>query len=315
MFLTGAPATMPDLSCYTTNLLAFLAPDIPDVRRRLATGVRLAVRTDLSTGELAFSHHPRIDRTDDGQQLGYAGAGDWPTTREALHRALRRDRRALAVGNTRHLPWAPSRGQADAPHWVVIRERRDDRWLVADHFSALTLFGDQEPYLGWIGESELAIALAPWSRPPREVARRDVLALGQQTPTPPADHYRWLDWVPASGDRGTAPGPGSWILDLETSLRRISEVLRADPTTVARYVDDLWAAARHHTFKLAFDVADGNIHPERAAVAMAAWDELPRALRFAAQSTARGRPRPGAVERSVDQLLTALQELPTHDKE
>ncbi|MEV1026120.1 hypothetical protein [Streptomyces sp. NPDC050264] len=315
MFLTGAPATMPDLSCYTTNLLAFLAPDVPDVHRRLATAVRLAVRTDLPTGELAFSHHPRIDRTDDGRQLGYAGARDWPTTREALHRTLRRDQRALAVGNTRHLPWAPARGRADAPHWVIIKERREDQWLVADHFSALTPFGDQEPYLGWITDAELAVALAPWTRPPQEVARRDALALGQQTTTVPADHYRWLDWEPAPEDPGAAPGPGSWLLDLEPSLLRISEVLRADPATVARYVDDLWAAARHHTFKLAFDVTDGNTHPERAAAATAAWDELPRALRFAAQSTARGRPRPGAIDRSVDQLLTALRELPAPDTE
>ncbi|MFF3495260.1 hypothetical protein ACFYWS_28365 [Streptomyces sp. NPDC002795] len=315
MFLTGAPDTMPDLSCYTTNLLAHLTPDVPDVRRRLATGVRLAVRTDLPTGELAFSHHPRIDRTADGRQLGYAGAPDWPTTRKALHAALRRDRRVLAVGNTRHLPWAPSRGQADAPHWVVIRERHDSRWLVADHFSALTPFGDQEPYLGWIADSELAIALAPWTRPPGEVVRRDALALGQEIPVPPADHYRWLDWVPAPEGHNTVPGHGSWSLDLELSLLRVSEVLRAEPLAVARHVDDLWAAARHHTFKLAFDVADGTTHPEPAAAATAAWDELPRALRFAAQSTARGRPRPGAIERSIEQLLTALRDLTAPDKE
>ncbi|WP_420031812.1 hypothetical protein ACN2WE_02690 [Streptomyces sp. cg28] len=315
MFLTGAPTTMPDLSCYTTNLLAHVAPDIPDVRRRLAHGVRLAVRIDLPAGELAFSHHPRIDRTDDGRQLAHAGTRDWPTAREALHRALLRDRRVLAVANTRHLPWSPAHGRADAPHWILLKDRRDDQWLVADHFSALTPHGTQSPYLGWIGDAELAAALAPWTRPPREVARRDILALGTESTVPPADHYRWLDWAPATDGGGSAPGTGTWLLDLDAALRHTSEVLRADPSAVARYVDDLWAAARHHTFKLDFDVADGTTDPVRAAAASAAWDELPRALRFAAQSTARGRPRPGAIERSVDQLLTALRALPAPDKE
>ncbi|TWV47500.1 hypothetical protein FRZ03_13795 [Streptomyces misionensis] len=314
MFLTGAPTTMPDLSCYTTNLLARLAPDIPEVRRRLARGVRLAVRTDLPAGELAFSHHPRIDTTDDGRQLAYAGTRDWSTAREALHLALLQHRRVLAVANTRHLPWSPAQGLADAPHWVLLEDRRDGQWLVADHFSALTPNGMQRPYLGWIGDAELATALAPWTQPPQEVARRDVLALGEESTIPPADHYRWLDWAPAT-DCGATPGTGTWVLDLDMSLRHTCEVLRANPAAVARYVDDLWAAARHHTFKLALDAADGNTDPARAAVASAAWDELPRAVRFAAQSTARGRPRPGAIERSVDQLLTALRDLPAPDKE
>ncbi|MCF3103097.1 hypothetical protein IPZ58_16095 [Streptomyces roseoverticillatus] len=311
MFLTGAPATMPDLSCYTTNLLAYLTPDVPDVRRRLAEGIRLAVRTDLPPGELAFSHHPRVDTTEDGRELAYRGAADWPAARSALLDALHREHRVLAVGNTRHLPWAAAHGQADAPHWLLIRDHRDDRWLIADHFAALTPFGDQEPYLGWISDAELATALAPLPDPAPEVTRRDRLALGQEIPLPPAGHYRWLDRQPATQASGPAPGTGTWDLNPESSVTRIADVFRTDPTALARYVDDLWAAARHHTYQLAFAVTDAGLDPERAAAASAAWGELPKTLRFAAQSAARGRPRPGVVDRSIEQLLTSQQALHT----
>ncbi|MGK5543257.1 hypothetical protein ACSNOH_00650 [Streptomyces sp. URMC 127] len=311
MFLTGAPATMPDLSCYTTNLIAYLTPDVPGARRRLAEGIRLAVRTDLPPGELAFSHHPRVDTTADGRELAYRGAADWPAARGALLDALHRERRVLAVGNTRHLPWSAAHGQADAPHWLLIRDHRDDRWLIADHFAALTPFGDQEPYLGWISDAELATALAPLPGPAPEVTRRDRLALGQEITLPPAGHYRWLDRQPATQTPGAAPGPGTWELDLEASLTRIAGVFRTDPTALARYVDDLWAAARHHTYQLAFAVTDAGLDPERAAAASAAWGELPKTLRFAAQSAARGRPRPGVVDRSIEALLTSHQALTT----
>ncbi|MEU5637600.1 hypothetical protein ACH47C_39125 [Streptomyces rishiriensis] len=309
MNLTGAPATMPDLSCYTTNLLAHLAPDVPGVRRRFAEGVRLAVRLDLPPGELAFSHHPRVDRTGDGRELAYRGAAGWPAARAALLDTLHREQRVLAAGNTRHLPWAAAHGRADAPHWLLIHEHRAGRWRVADHFSALTPFGDQEPFHGWIGDAELAAALAPVPDPPPEVVRRDRFALGQETPVPSAGHYRWLTWQAAPPAGGAAPGPGTWSLRLETSLAAIAGALRTDATALARYADDLWAAARHHTYALAFAVADGRLHPESGAAASAAWGELPRTLRFAAQSAARGRPRPGVVDRALEQLLSAQQAL------
>ncbi len=310
MFLTGAPATMPDLSCYTTNLLAYLESDVPDVRRRLAQQVRLAVRVDAPDEELVFSHHPRIDRTEDGRELAYASAADWPTARAALLDALCRDARVLAVGNTRQLPWSPAYGQADAPHWLLIRDYGDGRWLVTDHFAALTPFGDQEPYLGRLHDAELARALALPSDQPREIARRDRLALGQEIPVPPA-RYRWLDWAPASAVPGTNPGPGSWSSALEGSLTRTATVLRTDPARLPSYVDDLWAAARHHTYQLAFAVAAGTVDPELAAKAAAAWADVPRTLRFAAQSAARGRPRPSAVDRCIELLIVAQRDVGT----
>ncbi|MET9923744.1 MULTISPECIES: hypothetical protein [unclassified Streptomyces] len=315
MFLTDVPSTMPDLSCYTTNLLAHLAPDLPDVRRRLAHGVRLAVRTDLPAGHLAFSHHPRIDTGDDGSRLEAAGAPDWAATREALQHLLRRDGRVLAAGNIRHLPWSPAYGQVDAPHWLLVREHRDSRWLIADHFAALTPHGDQEPFLGWIEDAQLAAALAPTGEPAPEIARRDRLALGEEISLPPHDHYRWFARAPVPPDRqtGGTPGPGTWILGLDPALEHVSRVLCADPDAVTRHVDDLWAASRHHTFRLAFDVAAGTADSDKAAAVSTAWEELPRALRFAAQSAARGRPRPGAIERSVEQLRTALKDMRASD--
>ncbi|MFC7309294.1 hypothetical protein ACFQVC_34430 [Streptomyces monticola] len=303
MFLTGAPATLPDLSCYTTNLLAHLAPDVPDVRRRLAESVRLAVRLDLPDGELAFSHHPRVDRTPEGRELAYRSAPDWPAARTALLDRLGRDGRVLAVGSVRQLPWAPGYGQADAPHWLLLREHRDGRWLVADHFTALTPHGEQEPYLGWLTDDELAAALTLAQDPPPEVARRDRLALGRQIPVPAGPH-RWLVRQPATA-AAADPGPGTWSHELTASLRHVAAVFRSHPEALARYADDLWAAARHHTYRLAFAVTDGALHPERAAAATAAWGELPKTLRFAAQSAARGRPRPAVVDRSIDQLIAA----------
>ncbi|NBE50593.1 hypothetical protein GUY60_03965 [Streptomyces sp. YC537] len=308
---------MPDLSCYTTNLLAHLTPDVPDVRRRFAESVRLAVRVDpdageLGAGELAFSHHPRVDITPDGRELAYRGAPDWPSARVALLDQLHADGRVLAVGSVRHLPWAPGYGRADAPHWVLLREYRDGRWFVADHFTALTPHGEQEPYLGWLTDGELAAALTPAQDPPPEVARRDRFALGGQVPVPPAGHHRWLAWQPRTTPVPPAdPGPGRWSLDTAESLTRVAAVLRDHPEALSRHVDDLWAAARHHTYRLAFAVADGALHPERAAAATAAWGELPRTLRFAAQSAARGRPRPTVVDRSIEQLLTAQADLGT----
>lgn len=312
MFLTDAPATMPALSCYTTNLLAYLTPDVPDVRRRLAQGIRLAVRVDLPPGELAFSHHPRVDTTEDGRELAYCAAKDWPAARGALLDLLHREQRVLAVGNTRHLPWAPAHGQADAPHWLLIRDHRDGRWLLADHFTALTPFGDQEPYLGWVDDAELATALSPLPQPPQEVALREELALGRQIPVPLAGQYRWLAWAPTTPAHGAAPGPGIWTFDLEPSLARIASAFHDDSTALARYVDDLWAAARHHTYRLAFAVADGTLHPDPAAAAAVAWEELPKTLRFAAQSAARGRPRPRVIDRCIEQLLAAQSALSTN---
>ncbi|WP_329066097.1 hypothetical protein [Streptomyces sp. NBC_01429] len=304
------PVAPPDVSCYTTNLLSYLTADVPEAGRRLARSVRLAVRTDLPPGELAFSHHARVDRTADNRELAYRGAADWSGARAGLRDALDRDGRVLAVAGTARLPWSPAYGRADAPHWVLIHGCRAGRWLVADHFTALTPYGEHRPHLGRLDDAELAGALALAVDSPVEVVRRDRLALGSEVPLPSIGPYRWLARVPvAMGDSGPEPGPGQWIHETARSLTHIRAVMAAHPDAVGRFSEDLWAAARHHAYALACAGAEGSAHtPHRAA--SAAWAELPRALRFAAQSAERGRPRPGLAARALTQLISAESALP-----
>lgn len=312
MHLTAAPATVLDLSCYTTNLAVWLTRAGSDVYRRLGESVRLSVRVDLPTGELAFSHHTRVDRTPDGRELAYRGATGWQATQAELLDLVTREGQALVVGNTRHLPWSPAYGRAGAPHWMLVRGHRDGRWLVLDRFAALTPYGSQEPYLGWVDDPTLARALTPLPGLPPESVRRDTMALGQEAPMPSSGQYRWLTPVPATSQNRPDPGPGEWLHGLEKVLPWLASVLRADPMVLPRYVDDLWAAGRHHSFQLAFAAANGTADPEHAAVVVNAWGELSRSLRFAAQSAARGRARPGVVDRAFEQLLTDHRAL-SHD--
>ncbi|MEU3574636.1 hypothetical protein AB0E96_40455, partial [Kitasatospora sp. NPDC036755] len=194
--MTALAACEPQLSCYTTNLVAYLEATDPGIRRRFGHAVRLAVRTDLPAGHAAFSHHERVDAGPDGRGLGYRGAPDWERARAGLLTELEAEGQVLVAGNTRYLPWSPAAGQADAPHWLLLRGRKGDRWLLADQFAALTPYGEQEPFLGWVGEEELARALTPVPEPPAEVAARDGLALGLAVPVPPAGQYRWLRRMP-----------------------------------------------------------------------------------------------------------------------
>ena len=107
----------PDLSCYTTNLVAYLEPKAPAIRRTLARAIRVAVRTDLPAGELAFSHHPKLDADETGQ-LAYRSAPDWDSAHAALRDELDRAGRVLACCNTFHLPWSPAYRLVHTPHWV-----------------------------------------------------------------------------------------------------------------------------------------------------------------------------------------------------
>ncbi|MEW1762007.1 hypothetical protein AB0393_36600 [Streptomyces cyaneofuscatus] len=305
------PEAPPDVSCYTTNLLGYLTADVPDAGDRLARSVRLAVRTDLPPGELAFSHHARVDRTADGRELAYRGAADWPGARAGLRDALNRDGRVLAVAGTARLPWSPAYGRADAPHWVLIHDYRAARWLMADHFMALTPYGEQRPHLGWLDDAELAGVLALGTDSPPEIVRRDRLALGSEVPLPSIGPYRWLMRIPAeTGTSDPEPGPGQWIQETVRSLAHVRAVMAAHPDAIGRYTDDLWAAARHHAYALARAVAEGTADPTVHQAASAAWAELPRAMRFAAQSAGRGRPRPGVVDRAFTQLIAAGRALP-----
>ncbi|MEU5365866.1 hypothetical protein ABZ354_20750 [Streptomyces sp. NPDC005925] len=305
-------AKPPQLSCYTTSLVCYLAPEIPAVARRFAEATRLAVRTGLPGSELAFSHHTRIDLTVDGGELAYRGAADWRTAEEGLLAELEARGRVLAVANTRHVTWAPGYGRAAAPHWILIRGRRGGSWELADHFAALTPHGEQEPFLGRLEDAQLARAMTPVEGSGPEVARRDRMALGRATAVPPMSHYRWLvrtrgDGAPVPESRDGAPDDGRWLFEPVAVLSHTHATMLADPVAAARYTDDMWAAARHYAHRNTVLVSDGLLDPEAAASETAAWQELPRILRIAALSAARGRPRPGLVEEAFTDLIRATE--------
>ncbi|MEV4443063.1 hypothetical protein AB0K09_29440 [Streptomyces sp. NPDC049577] len=309
MSLSTLTAPAPPLSCYTTNLVSYLEPELPEIRGDFAAAVRLAVRTDVPGGGVAFSHHERVDVTADGRGLAYRGAEGWEEARAALLAELGREGRVLAVGNTAHLPWSPAYGRAAAPHWLLVHDQRDECWLVADHFAALTPHGEQGPYLGWLDDDEMARALTPVAAPAPEVVRRDRLALGRAVPLPPEGTYRWL--TRETGGRaasGPAPDEGTWLHGT-AALRHLRTVLAGDPAEAERCADDLWAAACHHAHRDTVLAAEGLIGARTAEAAAQAWSALPRSLRFAAQSAARGRPRPGLLEQAFDQLLRVTEEL------
>jgi hypothetical protein len=142
------------------------------------------------------------------------------------------------------------------------------------------------------------------------------MALGRATAVPPPNHHRWL--VRAEG-RGTvahepsdgAPDDGQWLLEPVAVLSHILLTLLADPVAAARCTDDLWAAARHYAHRNAVLVSDGSMDPETAAAETAAWQELPKILRIAALSAARGRPRPGLVEEAFTDLIRATEKSST----
>lgn len=306
--MPDAPATPTQLSCYTTSLVRCLEPDVPDVARRFAEATRLAVRTDLPPGELAFSHHTRVDVTADGGHLTYRGAADWTTARAGLRAELDAHGRVLAVANTEHLAWAPGHGRSATPHWILLHGRPDGAWQVTDDFAALTPLGEQQPYAGRLDDAALARALTPVGQAPPEVARRDRMALGRATAVPPPAHYRWLVRThdgPAPQDG--APDDGHWLLEPVAVLSHILSTLLTDPAAAARCTDDLWAAARHYTHRNAVLVSDGSLDPKTAAAETEAWQELPRILRIAALSAARGRARNGLVEEAFTDLIRAVE--------
>lgn len=289
-----------ELSCYTTNLVAYL--NFCDARQRLAYAVRLTVRTDLPDA-IGFSHHERIDRTLDGRELAYRGAGSWAAARDGLMAELDRSGAVLAVANTRHLPWSPQYGRAAVPHWILLQHRDADRWRFTDHFAALLPEGEQRAQAGWFSDAGLRRALTPPGELAREVRLRDVYALGTEVALPPSVHYRWLArQAPAPMP---AAGPQTWITDPQGVLEFLAERLVADSRLLAQHADDLWAAARHHCHRGTVLAGSGAVAPAAAERSARSWSALPRALRFAADSAVRGRPRPGVVTRAFDAVLEA----------
>ncbi|MEU7477843.1 AMP-binding protein [Lentzea sp. NPDC042327] len=264
------------LSCYTTNLVAYLAGEFAGTEATFAESVRLAVRTDLD--ELAFSHHRYpLNRLPDGTQLAYA-TGD-PV--RGITDELEEHGRCLVVTDNAKLPWSPSK--TPAPHWVLVERRRQNRWYVRDGFAGLLADGEQHPFAGWLTTEQLLKAMHPddWT-PEQRLRNEHVFGFPLHQP----DGQLWL-----RRERGPGVTPhldGEW-------LRTDEEVLPflADRIT-ERNLDDLWTAAQHRAFRhrLLGHTDAGT-----------AWEGLPKALRFAVDSARRGRPRASLVHNTLRHLL------------
>ncbi|MBT2383215.1 hypothetical protein [Streptomyces sp. ISL-11] len=294
-----------ELSCYTANLVAYLAPEAPAVIEDFADAVRLSVRTDPPEGGTAFAHHTRVDIGADGHGLAYRGATGWTDTRTALEAELRRHGRVLAIGNTRHIPWSPSHEQGETPHWLLIHGHADGKWSVRDDFEALTPHGEQTPWAGLLDDEELRRLLTPLSLLTPEAANRDRYALGRPVDLPDPAGHRWLERaaLPPQPDDGALEG--IWVHGTVPVLRHVADRICPDPAALDRHADDLWTAARHQRFLLAARPQE----PEATAEAVAAWGELPRAIRFALASAERGRPRPALVEKALARVIDAAGRL------
>ena len=290
------------LSCYTTALIGYLEGVRPDAATAFAAAVRLAVNTDRPDNRVAFSHHRRIDRWA-GYQLGYAHASDWTAARDQIAAEAAEHGRVIAVANTAAMPWSPRHGQPGAPHWLLVSLDPAGGWQVTDQFAALLPDGEQQPFRGLLTDQELGGILRPGPFPSPQVPLRDCYALGEYVAAPPASQYRWLrrepcQVQPASAERATISDrqtittrTNGWQASTAGALRWLAGRLSDDPAALRECLDDLWAAARHHTFL-------AGPQDELAA----AWTELPQALRFAADSAARGRPRPGLVRTTLSYL-------------
>jgi len=280
-----------ELSCYTANLVPFLDST---AAHDLAHAIRLSVRTDLA-GELAFSHHTRVDVDSSGRRLAYRGAPDWPSTRDALDSEVTRHGRLLVVGDTRHIPWSPSFGLRSTPHWLLVT-RSGGGWVVSDHFAALTPLGEQLPCVRECDDAALRDLLTPPGSVVPEAVNRDRYALGEEVDLPPYDGYRWLEWADSA-----EPRPGTWVHGVAPALRHVADVVCDDVVALERYADDLWTAARHQRHRLAVLAEPGG------AEVAAAWAELPKTIRFVLESAARGRPRPAMVANAFARVISVVE--------
>jgi hypothetical protein len=289
--VTGAEG----LSCYTANLAVYLGPDALD---SIAQSIRLAVRTDLGDDLLAFSHH----RTpvDEGR-LAYRGAGEAAAALDAVAAEVERAGGCLVVANTGQLDWSDADHDGQAPHFLLVEARRGDEWHVVDRFTALLPSGGgQQPFSGWISSETLVRALTPIVPLPPEQQLRNELAFGFPRPLPHEGDYQWLERV--DRPEPEAELEGEWLTETDAALELLGEFwagIDRSPERL-RLLDDMWAAAQHHVFR--YDrLLTAEEHPTLDD-ARRAWRDLPMALRFAADSAARGRHRPTLIAGTFDAL-------------
>jgi hypothetical protein len=287
------------LSCYTGCLAAYLAGDGIDVAALLADSIRLAVRIDLPDGALAFSHHRlALNRLPDGTELAYATEASAEAT-AAITEELAVNGRVIVVVDNAELPWSPSYGCGpSAPHWLLIDDRRGDKWHVVDPFSGLLASGEQEPFTGWLATRSLLEAMSVTHTWTPEQRCRNELAFGYPVRVPAGPGLTWLRRSPRSGDSAL---PGRWLLSYAETLPFLGTYFGERLAQCALVSDDVWAVAQHHVFRHHWLAGQGD--SERHLALAGAWSGLPQALRFAVESAARGRPRAGLLRTTLDNLL------------
>ncbi|MFF0750420.1 hypothetical protein [Streptomyces sp. NPDC004267] len=302
------------LSCYTANLAGYLHGEFPRTGEHFARSVRLAVRTDLPGGELSFSHHATpLDELPDGTRLRYRTGADEESTRAELAAEAGRHGRVLVVTDSARLPWSPVFGEGPAaPHWLLVAGAGADRWQAYDAFAGLLPAGEQRPYSGTVTTDQLLTMMtlpAGWSA---AQARRNVLAFGFPVPEPEPSGRQWLAREPApepgpdAESGGTAPLPGDWLTDGVSALPFLSGLLAAQEADAARHLEDLWATAQHHVFRYrhsALRTGARTQDVQRCEEAVAVWEALPKAVRFAVDSARRGRPRASLIHSTFERLL------------
>jgi hypothetical protein len=294
------------LSCYTANLAHYLSHYRTDALARVARSVRLAIRTD--TPAPTFSHHGvALNDIDGRSHLAYAAAPDAGAALTAIESELREHGRVLVVANTSTMDWSVPEKTA-APHFLLIDGHRETGWHVDDRFVAPRPGGGEGPYSGWIPRASLVSSLTPIAPLPAHLRLRNGHAFGFAVPLPPDGQVHWL-----VRRRGRPPPPrlsGRWV----TGIADVIDLLEAfwsDVETWSErmpFLDDMWAAAQHHTFRYRHLLSGAPpTGPELAAVqeAIRAWQDLPMALNFAASSHLRGRPRPTVVKATFERLREA----------
>jgi hypothetical protein len=313
----GAPARettgTAGLSCYTAALHRYLAAEW-DATAILARSVRLSVRAGEDGSLLAFSHHhPSLDLLPDGSRLRYAGAGSGAGSGRAalagVAAELDRHGRAIVVTDSGRLPWSITYGGPSSPHWLLVEGHDARGWRVVDDFTALHPDGEQLPHTGWLDDAGLAEAMnlpARWPQPAHRM--RNALAFGATVAVTPG-RALWLrrSSAPAAPIRPNPDG-GSWRAGEADALTFLIDRATADERIVTEHLDDLWAAAGHQAFacRWRLDQPRGELERARLAAAHDRWSALPRVLRVAVESAARGRPRISLVRATLVELRTVV---------
>ncbi|WP_328611228.1 hypothetical protein OG943_19570 [Amycolatopsis sp. NBC_00345] len=311
--MTAAPEHQPDaagpnaLSCYTANLAAYLLAGNDDALDVIARSVRLAVRPG---DEPAFSHHSiPLHQVPAEGELGFAGVPTSAAAIEGMAREIESSGQVLVLANSASMPWSRARAGDGAPHLLLVDGRRGGQWHAVDEFTALLPEGRQDPFQGWLTDEGLLSAIRPSPVPAPEHKLREEHAFGFPVPIPPDGTYQWVALSPGR-TAGVPDLPGDWVTGTEAALAVLSEFWAGlgDHEPRRRFLDDMWAAAQHHAYRY---VRIGSFVDERSADiatftrAVETWQNLPMALRFAAESAARGRARPSMVQATFDHLLDA----------